>query len=211
MQLKSNSNKEISKFSLFQGDCKFVFGSSDYFKLPNSNLPEVAFFGRSNVGKSSLINSITGRQSLARISKTPGRTKQLNFFLLSDKLHLVDLPGYGYARVSKKEKENWFNLTRKYLEKRKNLSTVLVLIDSRRGIMEVDEIIMKFLDSCAISWSLVLTKIDKLSLLQIKMLLDETSKKIEKNVAAFPNIWKTSSKNKNGIVELREHLAKFIF
>ena len=82
MQLKSNSNKEISKFSLFQGDCKFVFGSSDYFKLPNSNLPEVAFFGRSNVGKSSLINSITGRQSLARISKTPGRTKQLNFFLL---------------------------------------------------------------------------------------------------------------------------------
>src|SRR5215469_16984313 len=148
---------------LFAGPCEFVWGTADANALPSPSLPEVAFVGRSNTGKSTLINALTNRRSLARVSHTPGRTREINFFRLGDALMLADLPGYGYARASKALADQWQRLIFAYLRGRPNLRRAIVLIDARRGVLATDLDVMALLDDAAVSFTLVLTKIDKLS------------------------------------------------
>ena len=147
---------------LFAGACDFVAGAATVAQLPPLGLPEVAFAGRSNVGKSSLINALTGRKALARVSHTPGRTQQINFFSLADRLMLVDLPGYGYAAVSKQKVANWTGLIEDYLKGRPQLKRVCLLIDARHGLKETDKAAMELMDSSAVVYQVVLTKADKL-------------------------------------------------
>ena len=147
---------------LFARECEFYNGSTKLETLPEAILPEVAFAGRSNVGKSSLVNVLTGRNTLARTSNTPGRTQQLNFFSLADRLTLVDMPGYGYAEAPKTEIARWTRLVDTYLRGRPSLRRVLLLIDARHGVKKTDEPVMKMLDEAAVSYQLVLTKADKL-------------------------------------------------
>ena len=192
---------------LFAGQCEFIAAANNLDSLPPLSLPEVAFAGRSNVGKSSLINALTGRNSLARTSQTPGRTRQLIFFSLSNRLQLVDLPGYGYAKAPKTDIDAWTRLTKQFLAGRQSLQRLMLLIDSRRGINEADKQMMKLMDDQAVSWAVVLTKIDKLSASQQKEVIAKTSDQIKTHVAAFPHIWTTSSAKKIGIEALRAHLA----
>ena len=192
---------------LFAGQCEFIAAANNLDSLPPLSLPEVAFAGRSNVGKSSLINALTGRNSLARTSQTPGRTRQLIFFSLSNRLQLVDLPGYGYAKAPKTDIDAWTRLTKQFLAGRQSLQRLMLLIDSRRGINEADKQMMKLMDDQAVSWAVVLTKIDKLSASQQKEVITKTSDQIKTHVAAFPHIWTTSSAEKIGIEALRAHLA----
>jgi len=192
---------------LFAGQCEFIAAANNLESLPPLSLPEVAFAGRSNVGKSSLINALTGRNSLARTSQTPGRTRQLIFFSLSNRLQLVDLPGYGYAKAPKTDIDAWTRLTKQFLAGRQSLQRLMLLIDSRRGINEADKQMMKLMDDQAVSWAVVLTKIDKLSASQQKEVIAKTSDQIKTHVAAFPHIWTTSSAEKIGIEALRAHLA----
>ncbi len=204
---------EIEKArKIFSGECKFVAAALDTNAIPPEEGSEVAFAGRSNVGKSSLVNALTNRKMLARTSQTPGRTRQLIFFDLTyqnDKLRLVDLPGYGYAKAPKKDIQSWTYLTLKYLKGRPTLRTVCLLIDSRRGIGDLDKTIMKELDVAAVSWVLVLTKIDKLSDEEIIKVKDNSSNIIAEHTAAFPEIMVTSSLKNNGIAVLRTYLASF--
>src|ERR1700748_3651289 len=146
---------------LFAGPCDFIWGASNINNLPPQSLKEVAFVGRANVGKSSLINALTGRKTLARVSQTPGRTRELNFFNLGGKLILVDLPGYGYAKASKTLAMEWQTLAFTYMSGRATLARVLVLIDSRRGLMSSDLAVMELLDRAAVSYEMVLTKTDE--------------------------------------------------
>jgi len=192
---------------LFAGQCEFIAAANNLDSLPPLSLPEVAFAGRSNVGKSSLINALTGRNSLARTSQTPGRTRQLIFFSLSNRLQLVDLPGYGYAKAPKTDIDAWTRLTKQFLAGRQSLQRLMLLIDSRRGINEADKQMMKLMNDQAVSWAVVLTKIDKLSASQQKEVIAKTSDQIKTHVAAFPHIWTTSSAEKIGIEALRAHLA----
>jgi len=168
----------------------------------------VAFAGRSNVGKSSLVNALTGRKTLARTSQTPGRTRQLIFFNLADRLDLVDLPGYGYASAPKTDIEAWSKLTRQYLVGRQTLQRVMVLVDSRRGIGKADKLIMDMLDESAVSWALVLTKVDKLKATQVAEVFAKAQAETKKHVAAFPHVFLTSSHDGRGIAELRAHLCR---
>ena len=147
---------------LFAKSCDFVLGAAKLDHIPVSRLPEIAFAGRSNVGKSSLVNALTGRKTLARVSNTPGRTREINFFRLGDRLMLADLPGYGFARASKAQSEQWAGLIFEYLRGRPNLRRVILLIDSRRGLLENDVEVMTLLDRAAVSYQLILTKTDKL-------------------------------------------------
>ena len=191
---------------------RFVISNTNVKMCPKNDLPEYAFIGRSNVGKSSLVNALTNRKTLSRTSQTPGRTRQLIFFELvyqSNRLRLVDLPGYGYAKAPKKDIKSWTSLTLKYLKGRPTLRTVCLLIDSRRGIGDLDKTIMKELDTAAVSWVLVLTKIDKLSDEEITKVKDNSNKIISKYTAAFPEIMVTSSLKNNGIENLRTYLASF--
>ena len=192
---------------LFAGPCDFIAAAQNLTALPPISLPEIAFAGRSNVGKSSLVNALTGRTTLARTSQTPGRTRQLIFFSLASRLQLVDLPGYGYARASKTDIKAWTKLTRKFLTGRQSLQRMLLLIDSRRGIGPADKEMMKLMDDSAISWAVVLTKADKVNLEQLQKICDKTQQEISRHVAAFPYIWTTSSQTGLGIAELRAHLA----
>lgn len=194
---------------LFAGSCEFVAAANNMSALPPIGLPEICFAGRSNVGKSSLVNALTGRRMLARTSQTPGRTRQLIFFDLSNRLGLVDLPGYGYAAASKTDIKAWTLLTRKFLAGRSSLKRVFLLIDSRRGVGRLDKDIMVLLDESAVSWAVVLTKSDKLKQLQMDKIAEDTSVRISHHVAAFPEIFITSSESKQGIEYLREHIAGF--
>ena len=177
--------------------------------LPPVSLPEICFAGRSNVGKSSLVNALTGRRMLARTSQTPGRTRQLIFFALANRLHLVDLPGYGYAAAPKTDIKAWTGLTHKFLAGRPSLQRVFLLIDSRRGVGRADEDIMGLLDEAAVSWAVVLTKSDKLKPAQIDKIVTDTSVTISRHVAAYPEMFTTSSETKDGIEYLRAHIAGF--
>ena len=192
---------------LFAGQCEFVAAANNLASLPPISLPEIAFAGRSNVGKSSLINALTSRNNLARTSQTPGRTRQLIFFSLSGRLQLVDLPGYGYAKAPKTDIQAWTKLTKQFLAGRQTLQRLMLLIDSRRGINEADRQMMKLMDEQAVSWAVVLTKIDKLTARQQDEIISNTSAQISKHVAAFPHVWTTSSAEKTGIEALRAHIA----
>ena len=175
--------------------------------LPPEGLPEICFAGRSNVGKSSLINALTGRRALARTSQTPGRTRQLIFFDLAGRLQLVDLPGYGYASAPKTDIKAWTTLTRKFLAGRASLQRVFLLVDARRGIGSADAEIMKLLDASAVSWAVVMTKADKLKPTPLEQVCSATKATIARHVAAYPEIFVTSSQEARGIAELRAHLA----
>ena len=192
-------------------DARFAFATDSKFCLSvvaNDGFPihdkkEVAFAGRSNVGKSSLINSVTNVSGLARVSNTPGRTQMINFFSQGDAFFIVDLPGFGYAKASKESIKQWSQLTRDYLLGRKELETVFFLIDSRHGIKEIDENIMEILDKSAVSYQIILTKFDKIKKNEVDNLLLKTNEKISRRPAARPGILVTSSKDKFGIDLLR--------
>ena len=192
---------------LFAGECQFIAASNSMNNLAPMERAEIAFAGRSNVGKSSLVNALTGRKTLARTSQTPGRTRQLIFFNLSNRLNLVDLPGYGYASAPKTDIEAWSKLTRKFLAGRQTLQRVMLLIDSRRGVGKGDKLIMDLLDEAAVSWAIVLTKADKIKPAELSKIYQETTQIASKHVAAFPHIFISSSHDGRGIAELRAHLA----
>ena len=192
---------------LFSRTCDFVTASTNEANLPEMSVPEIAFAGRSNVGKSSLLNALTGRKTLARTSNTPGRTQQLNFFDLGGRLMLVDLPGYGFARASKSAIKQWTGLTRRYLKGRANLRRVCLLIDARHGIKDSDKAIMAELDGAAVSYQAVLTKSDKLKTGERARVLAATGGILARHPAAHPEIAVTSAVKGEGIEELRATLA----
>lgn len=193
---------------LFAQEARFILAAAEAAQVPASALPEVAFAGRSNVGKSSLVNALTGRRTLARTSTTPGRTQQLIFFDLGGRLMLVDLPGYGYAKAPKKDVDRWTRLTRGYLKGRPQLRRVLLLIDSRHGLKDVDRAVMRELDQAAVSYQLVLTKSDKVKAEALKRLIEATATELARHVAAHPEVAVTSSEKGKGIEELRAMLAE---
>ncbi|MBL26481.1 MAG: YihA family ribosome biogenesis GTP-binding protein [Rhodospirillaceae bacterium] len=192
---------------LFAAPCRFVAAAASLESLPPTSLPEIAFAGRSNVGKSSLINAVTGQTKLARTSNTPGRTQQLNFFSLDQRLLLVDLPGYGYAKAAKTKIRVWTRLIRDYLRGRPTLRRVCILIDARHGVKDSDEQIMAMLDEAAVSFQVVLTKCDKLSRDDFAARLDQTRSQVARHVAAHPEVMATSAQSGAGIPELRAALA----
>ncbi len=192
---------------LFAQHCSFCWGTTRVDELPPLALPEVAFVGRSNVGKSSLINKLTNHLQLARTSQTPGRTQALNFFNLADKGLLVDLPGYGYAAVSKEKSLNWNNLILSYLKGRPVLKRVFILIDARHGLKPLDLEIFSTLDKAAVSYQVVLTKIDKISAPQLETIFKQTEATLASYLAVLPLILVTSAKNGAGIPELQAEIA----
>ncbi|MBO9518401.1 MAG: YihA family ribosome biogenesis GTP-binding protein [Porphyrobacter sp.] len=190
---------------LFSGRVDFLLSAPSLDFLPDGNLPEVAFAGRSNVGKSSLINAVTGRKSIARASVTPGRTQELNFFEVGEptRFRLVDMPGYGFAKAPVKVVERWRRLVRDFLRGRVALQRTLVLIDSRHGIKPPDEEMMKMLDEAAVGYRLVLTKADKVKASELAATLAKVEAQARKHVAAYPVIHVTSAEKGMGIPELR--------
>lgn len=190
---------------LFAGPIEFQLSAPKLEFLPPADLPEVAFAGRSNVGKSSLLNALTGRQGLARTSNTPGRTQELNLFLVGDPpvLRLVDMPGYGYAEAPKDVVRQWAMLIGDYLRGRPTLKRVLVLIDCRHGVKPVDREIMELMDKSAVSYQIVLTKGDKVKPTALAATLDEVATEARKHPAAHPVLVATSSETKDGIADLR--------
>jgi len=194
---------------LFARDCRFIAGAADAGGLPGETLPEVAFLGRSNVGKSSLVNALTGRRTLARTSKTPGRTRQINFFALDQRLMLVDLPGYGYAEASKSAVAAWTGLVRHYLRGRARLHRVCLLIDARHGIKEPDRPIMQLCDAAGLSYQIVLTKIDKLAPAARAAILDAVAAELARHSAAHPEIHLTSAEKGLGVAALRATVGGF--
>ena len=190
---------------LFAGRVEFLLSAPSLDFLPDPEVAEVAFAGRSNVGKSSLLNAITGRKSIARASVTPGRTQELNFFEVGDPtaLRLVDMPGYGYAKAPLKVVENWKRLMRDYLRGRVVLKRALVLIDSRHGVKDVDREMMKMLDDSAVGYRLVLTKADKIKASELDAVIAATQAEARKHSAAFPVLHVTSAEKGMGIAELR--------
>ena len=191
---------------LFAGETSFLKGVVAMNGLPPSDRTEVCFAGRSNVGKSSLINALTGRKGLARASNTPGRTQEINFFTAGD-IYVVDLPGYGYANAPVAVVEKWQRLLKQYLQGRQNLRRVFVLIDARHGAKAVDEEIMSLLDSAAVTFQVVMTKIDKLKGDALQTALDKTRAALSKHPAAFPELVLTSSEKGDGIPTLRAIIA----
>jgi len=192
---------------LFAGPCDFVWGTGAIDSLPPPSLPEVAFVGRSNAGKSSLINALTNRKTLARVSQTPGRTREINFFKLGERLMLVDLPGYGYAKASRTLAEEWQGLIFAYLRGRANLRRVVLLLDARRGAMEIDRAVMDLLDSAAVSYCLSLTKIDELASAEHASVLAEVEALARKHTAAYPELFATSALKAKGLDALKVQLA----
>jgi GTP-binding protein len=194
---------------LFARDCRFVAGAADEAGLPEETLPEIAFLGRSNVGKSSLVNALSGRRMLARTSNTPGRTRQINFFSLDQRLMLVDLPGYGYAEASKAAIKSWTGLVQYYLRRRASLRRVCLLVDARHGIKDPDRPIMQLCDTAGLSFQVVLTKLDKLVAAERAATAEAVAAEIGRHAAAHPEIHLTSAEKGFGIAALRAALAEF--
>jgi GTP-binding protein len=194
---------------LFARECRFIAGAADAAALPPESLPEIAFVGRSNVGKSSLVNALTGRRMLARTSNTPGRTRQINFFALDGRLMLVDLPGYGYAEASKSAIQAWTRLMRHYLGGRAGLRRVCLLIDSRHGVKEPDRPMMRLCDAAGLSYQAVLTKVDKLAASERVAAAEAVAAELARHGAAHPEIHLTSAEKQLGVAALRATLAGF--
>ena len=203
------SKKEQGRL-LFSTETSFVKGVVDMQGLPNPDKIEVCFSGRSNVGKSSLINALTGRKGLARASNTPGRTQEINFFSIPENHYLVDLPGYGYAKAPVKVVEQWQNLLKQYLAGRQSLRRAFVLVDGRHGVKKVDTEIMSMLDSSAVTFQVVLTKLDKVKEKDRENILEQVRSSLQNHPAAFPEIILTSSEKGWGIQTLRSVIAMLV-
>jgi GTP-binding protein len=191
----------------FAQEAAFMLGVVRLDGLPEEGPAEIAFAGRSNVGKSSLLNALTGQKGLARASNTPGRTREINYFDLAGRLRLVDLPGYGYAKVSRKEVEAWTKLTRDFLRGRSVLRRACVLVDSRHGLKPSDHDVMTLLDEAAVNYQIVLTKADKVKPTALDALVEKTADAIKRRPAAHPIVRATSSETGEGIAQLRAALA----
>jgi GTP-binding protein len=192
---------------LFARECRFVAGATGSGALPETGSPEIAFIGRSNVGKSSLINALTGRRSLARMSDTPGRTRQINFFDLGGRLVLVDLPGYGFAAAPKAEIAAWTALMRRYLRGRPGLVRACLLIDARHGIMAADRPLLQLCDEAGLSYQAVLTKTDKAPKAALAATAAAVAGELARHPAAHPELHLTSARTGGGIAALRAALA----
>lgn len=216
MQISFSLAPEPDDFSrekgrlLFAGETDFVKGVVAMSGLPEADRMEVCFAGRSNVGKSSLINALTGRKGLARASNTPGRTQEINFFTAGESHYLVDLPGYGYANAPLPIVEKWQKLLKQYLSGRQSLRRAFVLIDTRHGVKKVDEEILKLLDSSAVTFQVVMTKADKVKLQEREQVLDQVRNALSKHPAAYPEIILTSSEKGDGIETLRATIATLV-
>ena len=195
---------------LFRQECTFVRGVAKLADLPPAEGDEVAFAGRSNVGKSSLLNALTGHNQLARTSRTPGRTQQINFFALGGKMGLVDLPGYGYARASKRDIAAWTGLVRDYLRGRVNLRRVFILVDSRHGLKSSDEETMAMLNQAAVPYQVVLTKADKPHSSGVAAVSAAVTAALTKQPAANPEVLTTSAREKLGLEAVREAIAGLV-
>jgi GTP-binding protein len=200
---------------LFAAECKFIWAAASLAQLPPPGAPEIAFAGRSNVGKSSLVNALTNRKTLARTSHTPGRTQELNFFALGGdaeaaRLRLVDLPGYGYAAAAKEKVAGWTALLQEYLRGRANLLRVFVLVDGRHGLKPHDLDMLSLLDRSAMSYQVVLTKRDAVVKGEQARRCSEVAEALRKHAAAFPHVLFTSSQTGEGIAELRASIAELL-
>lgn len=194
--------------ALFAKEWRFVLGAPKLEVLPAADRPEIAFAGRSNVGKSSLLNALMNQHGLARTSNTPGRTQELNYFATSlSRLYLVDMPGYGFAEAPKANVDAWNKLLRAYLAGRPTLARVFLMIDSRHGLKAPDREIMAMLNAAAVTYQVVLTKADKIKPTALDMLVQSTQAALAKEPAAFPLVLATSSETKTGIAELRGTIA----
>jgi GTP-binding protein len=208
-ELSAPATKPVDGAWLFAQECGFVAGTETLERLPPPELPEIAFAGRSNVGKSSLLNALTGRKHLARVSNTPGRTQQINFFDLGGRLMLVDLPGHGYAKVSKSKVKGWTRLVDQYLRGRPNLQRVLLLLDAKVGIKDADETLMDLMDESGLSYQAVMTKADNLKPAELAAMQAKLGAILRRRPACHPEIPVTSAAKGTGIAELRQALAAF--
>jgi GTP-binding protein len=195
---------------LFASPCEFIYAAARADGLPPVGAPEIAFAGRSNVGKSSLINALTGRGSLARTSRAPGRTRELIFFDLGGKARLVDMPGYGYAAVANAKSASWGDLARDYLRGRPSLVRVFVLVDGRHGLKESDHETMRALDAAAVSYAVALTKGDEVKPSERSARIAATLDGLRKHVAAYPEVMLTSARTGEGVGDLRAHIARLL-
>lgn len=208
-ELSAVAARPVDGAWLFAQECRFVAGTETLDRLPPPELPEIAFAGRSNVGKSSLLNALTGRKHLARVSNTPGRTQQINFFDLGGRLMLVDLPGHGYAKVSRSKVKGWTRLVDAYIRGRPNLKRVLLLLDAKVGIKDADETLMDLMDESGLSYQAVMTKADNLKPAELAAMQAKLSATLSRRPACHPEIPLTSAVKGTGIAELREALAAF--
>lgn len=202
-------DEERALRQVFSGPCDFRLGVADLVQLPPSRIPEIAFAGRSNVGKSSLINAVMGRK-IAHVSHTPGRTQQLNFFEVGPHFWLVDMPGYGYAKVSKATKKDWNYLIKDYLSGRPNLKVVFLLIDSRHGIKENDKEMMEMLDKAAVAYRIILTKADEPKPAELDATRKDVETALKKHPAAFPMAQPVSSWKMQGIEDLQATILSLL-
>lgn len=196
--------------SIFSKHCKFILGIRNILDIPNFNLPEIAFWGRSNVGKSNLINALVGTKKLVKVSNTPGKTKEINFFSLGDSIILADLPGYGFAKADKSTKKDWDKLFIGYLRSRVFLKRIFLLIDSRFGIKPIDQEVMSILDYIGKSYIIILTKSDKISNDELNKIYNKTLEDTKKHPASYPEIFITSATKKQGILDIQNHIINTV-
>jgi len=209
-----NESADAITRALFSGECRFLLGATSIASLPVHDHVEVAFAGRSNVGKSSLLNALVGRQNMARTSKEPGRTRELNFFLIDGrngaKAVIADLPGYGYARAPKDVVARWTRLTKSYLAGRPNLRRIFLLIDSRHGLKATDQDILDLLDKSAVSYQVILTKSDKVTKAEQAAVREQVLAALARHPAAYPEVILTSSLKSAGIDDVRMAIGKLV-